>query len=381
MSRRGCALDHDGPTNDGRREYDVPITSEPARSALPRGVLVLVGLAATVVVVAGMKASADILAPTFLALVLTILAHPLRRWLDDWMPSWAASLVCTVAIYALVLGLAMAVIVSVARFATLLPEYTDELERRIDDLTSWLTDVGVGQAEIDKVGSSFDLGQLGGFIGSLLSELMGLVSNLFFILALVLFMTMDGGSFPRQLERARSARPAVVEALGDFAKGTRRYLAVSTVFGLIVAVFDTIALALLGVPAPFLWGLLAFITNYIPNIGFVIGLIPPAILALLEGGPGLMLAVIAVYCVLNVVIQSVIQPKVVGDAVGLSTTLSFVSLVFWAWVVGPLGALLAIPLTLFAKALLVDIDPATRWMRPLISNKDEAGDAGVNPGS
>ena len=80
---------------------------------------------------------------------------------------------------------------------------------------------------------------------------------------------------------------------------------------------------------------MAFLTNYIPNIGFVIGLIPPAILGLLEGGPGMMFAVIAVYCALNIVIQSVIQPKVVGDAVGLSTTLTFISLVFWAWVLGP----------------------------------------------
>lgn len=345
------------------------ITSEPVRPVPPRGVLVLVGLAAAVIVIAGMRAAADILAPTFLALVLTILAHPLRRWLDDWMPSWAASLVCTTVVYALLLGLALALVVSAARFATLLPEYTDEFARRVADLTSWLGDAGVSEAQIDKIGSSFSLGQLGSFVSTLLSGLLGLVSNLFFILALVLFMTMDGGAFPRQLERVRGARPALVDAIGGFAHGTRRYLAVSTVFGLIVAVADTIALALLGVPAPLLWGLLAFITNYIPNVGFVVGLIPPAILALLEGGPGLMLAVIAIYCVLNVVIQSVIQPKVVGDAVGLSTTLSFVSLIFWAWVVGPLGALLAIPLTLFAKALLVDVDPSTDWIRPLISNK------------
>ena len=171
-------------------------------------------------------------------------------------------------------------------------------------------------------------------------------------------MAMDGGTYPRQLERARAVRPHVVDAISDFASGTRRYLAVSTVFGLIVAVLDTIALEIIGVPAPVLWGLLAFITNYIPNIGFVIGLIPPAILGLLEGGPSMMIAVIVVYCVLNVVIQTVIQPKVVGDAVGLSTTLTFVSLVFWTWVIGPLGALLAIPLTLLAKALLVDVDPS-----------------------
>jgi predicted PurR-regulated permease PerM len=142
---------------------------------------------------------------------------------------------------------------------------------------------------------------------------------------------------------------------------------VSTVFGLIVAVIDTLLLWALGIPLPVLWGLLAFITNYIPNIGFLIGLVPPALLGLLEGGVPLMVAVIAVYSVVNFVIQSVIQPKIVGDAVGLSTTVSFLSLVFWGWVLGPLGALLAIPLSLLAKGLLVDIDPATRWIDPLIS--------------
>jgi AI-2 transport protein TqsA len=353
-------------------DEDVPTTSDRAQPAgLPRAFIVLVGAAAAVVVVAGMRGVADLLAPLFLALVLTVIAHPLRRWLDRWMPSWCSSAVCIVVVYVGVVLFALAVVVSVARFGGLLPTYADEFQERVDSAVAWLGDLGVSEQQVEQAASSFDIGALGGFIGDLLGELMGLVSNLFFILALVLFMTMDGGTFPRQLERVRAVKPQVVDAFTDFARGTRRYLAVSTVFGLIVAVLDTIALALLGVPLPLLWGLLAFITNYIPNIGFVIGLIPPAILALLEGGPGLMLAVIAVYCILNVIIQSVIQPKVIGDTVGLSTTLSFFSLVFWTWVIGPLGALLAIPLTLFAKALLVDADPSARWLRPLISNKDE----------
>jgi hypothetical protein len=112
---------------------------------------------------------------------------------------------------------------------------------------------------------------------------------------------------------------------------------------------------------------LAFITNYIPNIGFIIGLVPPALLGLLEGGPRLMLIVILIYCVINFLIQSVIQPKYVGDSVGLSTTLTFLSLVFWSWILGPLGALLAIPLTLLAKALLIDIDPSARWLSFLVA--------------
>ena len=117
-----------------------------------------------------------------------------------------------------------------------------------------------------------------------------------------------------------------------------------------------------------LWGLLAFVTNYIPNVGFLIGLVPPALLALLEGGPQLMITVIVAYSVINFVIQSVIQPKFVGDAVNLSLTLTFLSLLFWSFAIGPLGAVLAIPLTLLAKALLLDVDPDTRWISELLAS-------------
>jgi predicted PurR-regulated permease PerM len=160
-------------------------------------------------------------------------------------------------------------------------------------------------------------------------------------------------------------RPQLETALRSFAHGTRSYLLVTTVFGLIVGVLDAGALAVIGVPLPLLWGVLSFMTNYIPNVGFIIGLIPPALLALLTLGVPEMLLVIAVYCVLNFVIQSLIQPYFIGDSVGLAMTTTFVALVFWAWLLGPLGALLAIPLTLLVKALLVDVDPAARWATAL----------------
>ena len=112
-------------------------------------------------------------------------------------------------------------------------------------------------------------------------------------------------------------------------------MSVSAGFGFIVAVIDGLALQLMGVPGAFVWAVLAFVTNFIPNIGFIIGVIPPALIALLEGGPGLMIAVIATYSVINFLIQSVIQPRVVGDAVGLTALLTFISLVFWTWVIGP----------------------------------------------
>jgi predicted PurR-regulated permease PerM len=133
------------------------------------------------------------------------------------------------------------------------------------------------------------------------------------------------------------------------------------------------------IPDPLLWGLLAFITNYIPNIGFVVGLVPPAVLGLLEGGPGLMLLVIAVYSVLNAVIQSVIQPRVVGEAVGLSGSITFVSLVFWAWVLGAVGALFAVPLTLLVKALFIDVDQQAAWLGPLMDGGPAVPPDDVDP--
>ena len=123
-------------------------------------------------------------------------------------------------------------------------------------------------------------------------------------------------------------------------------------------------------------GLLSFITNYIPNIGFVLGLIPPALLALLQGGVRQAVLVIVAYSVINVMIQSLLQPKFVGDAVGLSITLTFLSLVFWTFVIGPLGALLAVPLSLFAKALLVDADPNSRWLDALIAPNQQGDEDG-----
>ena len=181
----------------------------------------------------------------------------------------------------------------------------------------------------------------------------------------MLFLSVDAGGIERRLAAVAGDRPELESALRSLAHGTRSYLLVSTVFGIIVGVLDGAALAIIGVPLPVLWGVLSFITNYIPNVGFILGLIPPALLALLALGVPEMLAVIVVYCVLNFVIQSLIQPRYVGDSVGLAITTTFVALVFWTWLLGPLGALLAIPLTLLVKALLVDVDPSARWASAL----------------
>ncbi|MGH3464107.1 MAG: AI-2E family transporter [Kribbellaceae bacterium] len=336
--------------------------------ALPRGVIVLLGLGGGVLAAAGMRGVADLLAPVFLALILTIAVSPVRAiLLRRGAPRWTATIAVLIVVYAILLALAGSLALSVARLATLLPTYEDDFTNLVDNARGWLSDRGIGSSEIETALEQVNLGSLLGVLENWLSGLLGAFSTFAFVVVTLLFMALDGGQFPQRLRVIGQARPEVATALASFAHGTVRYLLVSTIFGLIVASIDVAVLYALGIPLPLLWGLLAFITNYIPNIGFVIGVIPPALLGLLDGGVSTMLWVIVSYCVINFVIQSVIQPKVVGDAVGLSTTLTFLSLVFWTWVLGPLGAVLAIPLSLLVKALLVDVDPSTQWLDGLLA--------------
>ena len=142
-----------------------------------------------------------------------------------------------------------------------------------------------------------------------------------------------------------------------------------------VAVLDVVALMILDIRYAWLWGLLAFVTNYIPNVGFLIGLLPPTVLALLDQDAATAVAVAVIYCVINVILQSVIQPRVVGNTVGLSGTLSFLSLILWSSILGGVGALLAVPASLFIKALFVDVDPERGWVNSLLSNATDEDEA------
>ncbi|MEU7907628.1 AI-2E family transporter [Actinoplanes sp. NPDC049118] len=337
-------------------------------AVLPRGVTVLLGIAGVVIAVAGLRGVAHLIAPVFLALMLTVTVSPLSVWLRrHGAPVWVAMLTTVTVVYVVLFGLGTAMAVSVAQLIDLLPTYQAQFTQLQADLVSALSRLGISEAQLSDVVERASPSAVTNLVGWVFGGLTSVLSDAVFLLAVLLFMCLDAVSFPARLQSTAGQRPQVVTALRSFAHGTRSYLLVSTVFGLIVAVIDTLMLWALDIPLPVLWGLLAFITNYIPNIGFVIGLVPPALLGLLDGGVEKMVAVIALYCVVNFVIQSVIQPKIVGDVVGLSSTVSFLSLVFWAWVLGPLGALLAIPLSLLTKGLLVDIDPSTQWINVLLS--------------
>ena len=347
-----------------------PLT--PTGTTIPsRTTRLFVTAAAVVIVVAGIKAANHIVAPVVLALSLTIVVYPLRARLERHMPAWGASIIVLVVAVLILLSLALAVVLAVGQLAKLVPTYAPELNGYVADIGDGLTNMGVGSAQSDAMVGSVDAERLVSLATSILASVLGLLSSLFFIITLLAFLAFDAAKVSRLAAGARVYRPYLVDAMASFAAGTRTYLGVSAVFGLIVAVIDTVLLYVLGVPGAFVWGVLAFVTNFIPNIGFVIGIIPPSLIALLESGPGLMLAVIVLYCLVNLVIQSFIQPHYVGEAVGLSTTLTFLSLVFWTWILGPVGALLAVPMSLLFRAILVEADPDGQWRLPLISGEPD----------
>ncbi|MGY1726896.1 AI-2E family transporter [Geodermatophilus sp. SYSU D01062] len=348
----------------------------PGRRDRPLWLTVVLGVAGTAVALWGVHALRGILGPVALAFVLTVVAHPLIGALvHRGMRRGLAVAVAVLVVDGGLVAFALALAVSLGQLATVLPEYSAEWQELLDGLRSTLAGWGVGPEQVEQALRSVGPEAVTAALGDVLSGVAGSLAALFLVMATVVFMTAEAAGVPERLaEVPGTAR--LHEALGEFARNTRRYVVVTTVFGLAVAVVDTIALVVLGIPLPLLWGLLSFLTNYVPNIGFFLGLAPPTILALLVGGPGTALLVVVVYTVANFVLQSLIQPMVVGDVVRLSVTLTFLSVILWTVVLGPVGAILAIPLTLFLQAVLVGQDPARRWARTLLAGAAGAEHAG-----
>ena len=342
--------------------------AEPAAARTPaRGFVMLIGLACAVITLGGLHAVATIVGPVFLALTLAIAMSPVRvRLARRGAPVWICVIVPVALIVVLLLGMVGALAVSVAQLATLLPRYADRFQTLIGSISAALHRLGVEPAQVKHALAAVNPTTIIGFAGDLIAGVLSVTSALVLIVVLLFAMTVDALVLDRRFAEIEMDRPHLVGSLHTFAQQTCKYLLVATVFGLIVAVLDTGTLVLLSVPLPVLWGLLAFITNYIPNVGFIVGLVPPALLGLLDSGPGTMIAVIVVYCALNFVIQSLIQPRFAGQAAGLSITLTMLSLLVWTWVLGPLGAILAIPLSAFARALLLDADSGTHWVSALL---------------
>jgi AI-2 transport protein TqsA len=328
------------------------------------------GLRQAVVLIAALMAlgalwfAREIVAPLALGAVLVIIVHPLRHPLQrrGW-PRWAATVVVVAVAYLILAVLAALLVFAGVQFAQLVTDVLDELQAAAASIVEWLSSMGLGDQVADATSSALDPAALLDLVQGASGWLEGFVTASFFVLAYVIFMAADAARYRRAEQALGSGVRPAIDRIRAYNSSVRRYYVVNASFGAVVAVIDGIALWALGIPAPAVWAILAFVTNFIPNIGFVLGVVPPAVLAFVVGGVPLMLAVLAIYSVVNVVLQVLVQPKFVSDAVDLSLTLSFVSVVFWTFVIGPLGAILSIPLTLLVRDVLLDRDPGARFLR------------------
>lgn len=336
----------------------------------------LVLLAAAWFVIQGMRELSSIIGPVFLALTLVITVQPLVRWCRKrGLPKWLSTTIGLLAVYSIVIFLFASGGFALAQLAFEAPRYEDKFSVLLGDISNSINNMssttGVSTQSIADWVSNLDMRNFFDLAQKMLSTATGFTSALLLMLTVALFMAFDANDIPRRMNFIAHKRPLLTEGFDRFSSGVRSYWWVSTVFGLIVAVLDYFALLIIGVPLALTWALLSFITNYIPNIGFLLGLVPPALLALLEGGPKSAIAVIISYSVLNFVIQTIIQPKFTGDAVGITASVSFLSLIIWSWIIGPLGALLAVPLTLLVKSVLLDPDPRAQWISIILDSEPE----------
>jgi AI-2 transport protein TqsA len=349
-----------GPTPEDRRT--------------PRALLLLLSAAAAVVAVLGLRELSWLVGPVFLALVIVLLVHPLHGYLRrKGVPEVVALTLLLVAVYGVIAGLAGVIAYSVARLASILPDYAPEAGQLLGQLDAWLSGHGIATPQAREIISSLDVSALARRLTSLLSSVVGFGVNVVFLLSLLLFIGLESVNAGQRLSVLRHTRPRTADALVGFARSTRRFLLITTIFAAIVGLGNTLLLLWLGIPLALLWGVLSAACNYIPYVGFVIGVVPPALLALLGGDWRLMIIIVVAYSLLNAVITSLVPPYFVGEAVGLSITVALISVVFWAWVLGPLGAVLAVPATLLVKAVFVDADPRGAWAEALVGSSRTAG--------
>lgn len=327
---------------------------------------------AVVLALAGVQHVSSILAPIFLALTLVLSVDPLRRrWVAGGMPSWLATVIMLLGLFGILVVILGGVAIALTQLIRVLPQYQDDFLAYYESAQEALMGLGIEMGSVDDVVGGISPSSLVPYLQGILSGLGTVGMTVLFIALGMLFITGDLSDGRRRLGVLAGHRPQLANSMRGFADRIRRYWVVCTIFSLAEAGLNYVLLVVLDVPLAFVWFTLSFVAGYIPNVGFLISVVPASLLALLEHGPGSMVAVIVGFVLINFVVKTLIMPKFTGDVVGLNTTVTFLSLLFWALVVGPLGALLAVPLTLFAKALLIDSSERSRWLGVFLVSGDE----------
>ncbi|MDD5207439.1 MAG: AI-2E family transporter [Desulfobacterales bacterium] len=319
------------------------------RSAKAPALLIL---ASFIVVVAGMKAASSILVPFFLAVFIAVICTPPLFWLQrKGVPKVLALVLILAAI--LVVGLLFGALIgpSLNDFLISLPDYQERLLAHIAALISWLREKGVNIPQ-EEVARAFNPGWVMSLAGGIFSALSSVLTNTFLILLTVVFILLEAADFPKKLRIVLKNPERSLSTIEKFSQSAKRYLVIKTLISATIGVAIWLWLLILGVDYPVLWGTLSFLLNYVPNIGSIIAALPVALLALVQLGVGSALLTVLGFVVVHIVVGNIIEPKVMGKGLSLSTLVVFLAMVFWGYVLGPIGMILSVPMTSLVKIAL-----------------------------
>ncbi len=320
--------------------------------ATAQGHRVLQQLAALFVVFAGLRLAADLVEPLLLALFLAVISYPIVRALMAWrVPRALAVVLVLVLDVAVVVGAGALVADVVAEFQLRLPSYEARLHVVIDELLAWLRVHGV-HVDARRVASLVEPGHVVSLAGTVLQSAMNVIGQLFLVLLVAAFLLLEAAVFGDKLRLILPDADDELPRLERAAIEIQKYLGVKTLSNLLTALLVGAISALFALDFPLLWAALAFTLNFIPSLGSILASLPPVALALVLHGPAHATAYALTYTALNLLVGNVLEPRVLGRTLGLSPLVVLLSMVFWGWMWGPVGALLSVPLTMSAKIAL-----------------------------
>ena len=315
--------------------------------------------------------AAPILVPFLLAVFLAIICGGPMSWLQRrGVPRTLSLLIVVVAVTAILLLLAVLVGASLKKFSSALPVYQMHLNEQMAAFMKWSGSHGVnlperGLPEAVDPAAAFNL------VASILTGLGGTLTNTFLILLLMMFVLFEATTIPAKIHAASADPARSMETIAKFISSVQRYMSLKTAVSLATGIMIAGWLAILGVDFPLMWGFLAFLLNYIPNVGSILAAVPAVLLAMLQLGTGSALLVAFGYLAVNFFIGNVVEPRIMGKDLGLSTLVVFLSMVFWGWVLGPVGMFLSVPLTNAFKIGLESSED-TRWIAVFLGPKAPA---------
>lgn len=309
-------------------------------------------LASFIIVVAGMKAASSLLVPFFVAVFIAVICASPMFWLQGkGVPKVVALAIILMAI--LLVGLLLGALIgpSLSNFLSTLPVYQERLTVYIAALISWLHEKGVNISP-EEVAGTFHPGWVMSLAGGIFSALSNVLAETFLILLTVVFILLEAADLPKKLRVVLKIPERSLSTIEKFSQSARRYLVIKTLISAAVGLVIWLWLLILGVDYPVLWGTLSFLLNYVPNIGAIIAALPVVFLALVQIGPESALLTVLGFIVVHIVLGNIIEPKLTGKGLSLSTLVVFLSMVFWGWVLGPIGMILSVPITSLVKIAL-----------------------------